>query len=151
MADPDDERAVRIYNRFPKAPKFKDFRRMLDQEGRHIDFYAAQASKRLDGNRRAKWLTRQALTRFWAPVGSDVMPEPEVRHLISYLFGGKDGAAMTARIDRRIDTLPGLAGLRLVGNARRSIAGELSDHGGERLHVFGSDDDITEAPSLAAA
>jgi rubrerythrin len=50
-------------------------RRIMKQEGRHIDFYAAQASRRLDGNRRAQWLTRQALTRFWAPVGSDVMPE----------------------------------------------------------------------------
>ena len=46
------------------------------------------------------------------------MPEPEVRHLISYLFGGEDGAAMAARIDRRIDTLPGLSGLGLVAKGQ---------------------------------
>ena len=126
-------------------------RRIMRQEGRHIDFYAAQASKRLAGNRRAQWLTRQALTRFWAPVGSDVMPEPEVRHLISFLFGGDDGAAMTARIDRRIDTLPGLAGLRLVATARGSMTSELGDHRSERLHILGADDHVGEAPTLAAA
>jgi len=38
-------------------------RRIMKQEGRHIDFYAAQATKRLSNNRRAQWLTRQALSR----------------------------------------------------------------------------------------
>jgi hypothetical protein len=71
-------------------------RRIMRQEGRHIDFYSAQATRRLAGNRRAQWLTRHALLRFWAPVGSDVMPEAEVRHLISHLFGGADGAEMAA-------------------------------------------------------
>lgn len=127
------------------------FRRIMRQEGRHIDFYAAQASRRLAGNRRAQWITKQALTRFWAPVGSDVMAEPEVRHLISYLFGGKDGAAMTARIDRRIDRLPGLAGLRLVGKARDSMTSEFGDDWSERLDIVGADDHIAETPALAAA
>jgi hypothetical protein len=126
-------------------------RRIMRQEGRHIDFYAAQASTRLDGNRRAQWITRQALKRFWAPVGSDVMPDPEVRHLISYLFAGDEGAAMAARIDRRIDSLPGLAGLKLVRRARASMTGELGDDGRERLDVVGADDHIRETPSLTAA
>jgi hypothetical protein len=126
-------------------------RRIMRQEGRHIDFYAAQAARRLDGNRRAQWLTRKALTRFWAPVGSDVMPEPEVRHLISYLFAGEDGAAMADRIDRRIDSLPGLGGLRLVAKARASMTCELGDDRGERLDVVRADDHVRQAPSLAAA
>ena len=49
MADPDDERAVRIYKRFPKAPKFKDFRRMLDQEGRHIDAVTVSCPDHMHG------------------------------------------------------------------------------------------------------
>jgi hypothetical protein len=126
-------------------------RRIMKQEGRHIDFYAAQASRRLADNGRARWLTRQALRRFWAPVGSDVMPEAEVRHLISFLFAGEEGAAMAARIDRRIDNLPGLAGLQLVGKARTSMTGELGDHRCERLDVVGTDDDVAEAPAFAAA
>jgi hypothetical protein len=126
-------------------------RRIMKQEGRHIDFYAAQASKRLADNRRAQWLTRQALTRFWAPVGSDVMPEPEVRHLISYLFGGVDGAAMATRIDRRIDTLPGLSGLELIAKARASMTSELFDHRRERLDIVGAHDHVGEAPTFSAA
>jgi hypothetical protein len=91
--------------------------RIMKQEGRHIDFYASQAHSRLAGDRRARRLTRYALRRLWAPVGSDVMPEPEVRHLISYLFGDDGGHAVAERIDRRIDGLPGLAGLHLVSTA----------------------------------
>jgi hypothetical protein len=126
-------------------------RRIMRQEGRHIDFYAAQGAKRLAGNRRAQWMTRLALKRFWAPVGSDVMPEPEVRHLISYLFAGEAGSAMADRIDRRIDSLPGLSGLGLVRSARASMTGELGHDRGERLDVIGTDDHVTESPALAAA
>jgi hypothetical protein len=92
-------------------------RRIMKQEGRHIDFYASQAKQRLATDRRARRLTRFALRRMWAPVGSDVMPEAEVSHLISYLFGDDDGRAMADRIDRRIDALPGLEGLHLVAAA----------------------------------
>ena len=126
-------------------------RRIMRQEGRHIDFYAAQAGNRLSGHKRAQWLTRQALSRFWAPVGSDVMPEAEVRHLISYLFAGDDGAAMAARIDRRIDNLPGLDGLDLVGRARRLATGELGHNRGERLDICAADDHVADAPAFAAA
>ena len=126
-------------------------RRIMRQEGRHIDFYSAQAARRLAGNRRAQWLTRKALTKFWAPVGSDVMPEVEVHHLVSYLFAGPEGAAMAARIDRRIDGLPGLGGLRLVAKARLLSTGELGDHRGEGLDVVGTDDHVAQPPALTAA
>jgi hypothetical protein len=126
-------------------------RRIMRQEGRHIDFYASQAATRLGASKRSQWLTRQALSRYWAPVGSDVMPEAEVRHLISFLFGGDDGAAMARRIDRRIDKLPGLAGLGLVDQARISATGERGDYRSERLDVVGADDDVTESPALTAA
>jgi len=33
----DDKRAARIYDEFPKAPKYKDFRKMLDKESPNID------------------------------------------------------------------------------------------------------------------
>jgi hypothetical protein len=94
-------------------------RRIMKQEGRHIDFYASQAHARLDGSPPAQRMTRTALRTLWAPVGSGVMPKPEVRHLITYLFGDTAGHAAVARIDRRIDQLPGLAGLQLVANAAR--------------------------------
>jgi hypothetical protein len=92
-------------------------RRIMKQEGRHIDFYANQAKGRLTESRAAQRLTRWALRRFWAPVGSGVVPEPEVAFLRAYLFGDDDGRAMADRIDRRVDRLPGLEGLNLLRGA----------------------------------
>ncbi len=37
MADPDEQRAARTFKEYPKVPKYKDFRRMLDKEARNID------------------------------------------------------------------------------------------------------------------
>jgi predicted dehydrogenase len=37
FADPDDVRAARSFKEFPKAPKYKDFREMLDKENKNID------------------------------------------------------------------------------------------------------------------
>jgi hypothetical protein len=97
-------------------------RRIMKQEGRHIDFYAAQAKRRLADSRAAQRLTRWALRRFWAPVGSGVVPDGEVAFLRDYLFGDDDGWAMAERIDRRVDRLPGLAGLNLVQSAVSAAA-----------------------------
>jgi hypothetical protein len=92
-------------------------RRIMKQEGRHIDFYANQAKGRLADSQAAQRLTRWALRRFWAPVGSGVLPEREVDFLRSYLFGDDAGRAMADRIDRRVDRLPGLQGLNLLRGA----------------------------------
>ena len=37
LCDVDDRRAAGTFTRFDKAPKFKDFRQMLDKEGKNID------------------------------------------------------------------------------------------------------------------
>jgi predicted dehydrogenase len=37
LCDVDDKNAANIYNAFPKAPKYKDFRKMLDKESANID------------------------------------------------------------------------------------------------------------------
>jgi len=86
----------------------------MKQEGRHIDFYATQAAHRLEASRRARALTRMALRRFWSPVGAGVMPTGETEFVIRTLFAGSDGHDVARRIDRRIDRLPGLAGLGLI-------------------------------------
>ena len=62
-------------------------------------------------------MTRFALRAFWTPVGSGVMPESETRHLLGVLLGGDAGARILAKIDERIDRLPGLSGLRLMARA----------------------------------
>ena len=37
LCDVDDRRAAATFNRFPNAPKYRDFRQMLDKEGKNID------------------------------------------------------------------------------------------------------------------
>jgi hypothetical protein len=96
--------------------------RIMRQEGRHLDFYASEAEKRLRTSRRARRLTRWALRSFWAPVGSGVVPPADMHFLSSYLFGDDDGRASTRRIDRRVQRLPGLEDLTLVESAVMALA-----------------------------
>lgn len=90
-------------------------RRIKRQEGRHIDYYLAQTRQQLEAGPGAERTVRLFLRSLWRPVGATVMPEPEIRHVVRTLFGDEDGRAAAARIDRRIDTLPGLAGMGLMG------------------------------------
>lgn len=103
-------------------------KRIMKQEGRHIDFYASQARQRLEGCPTAQRVTRKILGRWWSPVGAGVMPRGEVSFLAGHLFGGSEGAAAAARIDRQIDRLPGLDGLHLVERAVK-VAGSASAGG----------------------
>jgi hypothetical protein len=98
-------------------------RRIMRQEGRHIDFYASKARERLTGDRRAQRLARFALEKMWKPVGAGVMPEDEVAFLVEYLFGDGEGRAAAARVDNGVDRLPGLAGLHLASRAVERYAG----------------------------
>jgi hypothetical protein len=62
-------------------------------------------------------MTRFALSHWWRPVGSGVMPKREVGFLVNYLFDGNKGSDAAARIDRRIDRLPGQSNLHLLTRA----------------------------------
>jgi hypothetical protein len=97
-------------------------RRIMKQEGGHIDFYASEATRRLNDSPKAQKLTRFALKHLWRPVGSGVMPKPEVGFLVDYLFNGEKGRAVAERIDRRVDRLPGLENLHLLTNAVKELA-----------------------------
>lgn len=121
-------------------------RRIMRQEGRHIDFYASQSHRRLAASGRARRLTRLALKRLWAPVGSGVMPADETRHLACYLMSGPDGLATLRRIDRRVDRLPGLEGLQLL---ERSVGTLGALHGDERAGPAGGSN-ISAAAANAA-
>jgi hypothetical protein len=92
-------------------------RRIARQEGRHIDFYASQAGERLATSPAAQRVVRWGLRKLWRPVGSGIMPDVETDFVIRHLYGGPDGAPFVARIDRRIDSLPGQSGLGLVASA----------------------------------
>jgi hypothetical protein len=92
-------------------------RRIMKQEGTHIDFYASEAARRLAGSARAQRLTRFAMSQWWRPVGSGVMPNREVGFLVHYLFDGEKGRELLERIDRRVDRLPGQRDLHLLQRA----------------------------------
>ncbi len=93
------------------------FKRIMKQEGGHIDFYASEASRRLAEDTKAQRLTRLALGHLWRPVGSGVMPRSEVAFLCRFLFEGPAGRAAAERIDRLVDRLPGQQGLSLLTRA----------------------------------
>lgn len=97
-------------------------RRIMRQEGRHIDYYLTRARTELERGPWAQRTTRAALRTMWKPVGAGVMPHDDSRHLISTLFGATEGRAAATRIDRRIDALPGLRGLGLMRSALHKYA-----------------------------
>jgi hypothetical protein len=103
--------------------------RIMRQEGGHIAFYAGEASARLADHPGARRVVRWALRRLWRPVGAGVMPAEEVAFMVRTLFGDPPGQDMAARIDRRIDRLPGLADLRLVSGAIGRYAGPVAGTG----------------------
>ena len=94
-------------------------RRIMRQEGTHIAFYRSHAVERLEASRAAQRTTRRMVRALWSPVGASVMPEAETRHLVATLFSGEQGRSVAGRIDRRVDALPGLAGLDLMAGALR--------------------------------
>lgn len=79
----------------------------------HRDFYADQALNRLSRSRRARTLTRQAMTLVWRPPGAAIHARAETRFVLRHLFE----PAVVHRLDRKLDTLPGLDGLRIVSTA----------------------------------
>jgi len=50
------------------------------------------------------------------------MSPSEVRFMVHHLFGDASGTDTAERIDRRIDRLPGLDGLRLIQGAAARYA-----------------------------
>ncbi len=91
--------------------------RIQRQEARHIAFYASEARTRLARSAGARRITRAALRRLWAPVGSGVMPAAESAFVLDYLMSGPAGLAAARQIEASLDRLPGLAGLQLVTHA----------------------------------
>lgn len=92
-------------------------RRIMKQEGRHIDYYRQTAIEHLEGSRAAQRTTRWMIKALWSPVGAGVMPRAETTHLVDTLFSGPEGRKVVERIDRRVDRLPGLDGMDLMSGA----------------------------------
>lgn len=119
--------AITAYNRLAELedhPVLAELlKRIAKQEAQHVAFYATQARERLARSRKAQRLARYALRKSWGPVGSGVMAETEVRHVLHHLMSGPDGRRAAAAIDEHVAAMPGLEGLRIVQDAldRRAV------------------------------
>ena len=86
--------------------------RITRDESRHF-FYYRQAELRLRRPAVAR-VTRLLIDRFWAPVGSGVQPQRELRFMAGYLFSDVRGRAAARKADETIRKLPGFATVRLL-------------------------------------
>ena len=103
--------------------------RIMRQEGNHIAFYAGEAADRLAGHPAGP---AGGAVGAAAPVAARRRRRHapgEVAFMVQTLFGDQPGHAIAARIDRRIDRLPGLADLGLVSGAIGRYAGPVAGIG----------------------
>jgi rubrerythrin len=92
--------------------------RIIKDERRHFAFYRAQARMRLARSPRARRVTGWAMRHLWAPVGTGVRPQEETDFVVTSLFGGPDGLAVTREMDAVVAELPGFEGTRILEVAR---------------------------------
>ena len=93
-------------------------RDVMAQEALHYAFYRRAASDRLADNPRAQRLVRFALGRLWSPVGVGLRSREDADRLMRGLF--EPAPRTAARIDAAIGTIPGLAGIDLIGGCLRA-------------------------------
>jgi len=80
---------------------------IVKDERRHFAFYFNQARQRLRYPA-AQRLTSFLLRRFWAPVGSAVRGDSDMRRMCTYLFEPPESHLALTEHDRMIASLPGL-------------------------------------------
>ena len=109
------------YHRMAKQEKHpvlaELLKRIAQQETKHVAFYATQARTRLEKSKKAQVIARFALRKAWAPVGSGISSDAEVKHVMGRLFGGSEGRQLIRDIDSHIAKLPGMQGLTIVESA----------------------------------
>jgi rubrerythrin len=92
-------------------------RRVIKDERRHYAFYRNQAQLRLERSKSARRVTRWALEKVWAPVGTGVRPQAETDFVVAHLMGDDQGLATAREMDTLFQELPGLEGCTLVEDA----------------------------------
>lgn len=95
--------------------------RFADVRSRHRVFFEEEAVRRLQETEGARRLTRAMLARRFLPTGMREEPRAETRHVFRSLFPDARSRGRIARIDRRIDALPGLGGLRVMQRAAQRV------------------------------
>jgi hypothetical protein len=95
---------------------------VIKDERRHFAFYRTQARLRLARSRQARRITRFAMERLWAPVGTGVRPQSETDAVITHLFADADGMVAVKEMEATMAELPGLEETRFFSEAMRAAA-----------------------------
>ena len=88
---------------------------LVEQEALHYRFYRGVAERRLHDNPRAQRLTRWSLQHLWSPVGTGLRGRADGDRLVLGVIGGRPDAI--GRLDRTLESIPGLSELGLVARA----------------------------------
>lgn len=82
--------------------------RILTLKQRHTQFFEGEVQRRLAASPKAVRLARRELRRTAWPLGSAVLDAEERDAFTCFVFGGSEGSALAASIERHIDGLPGM-------------------------------------------
>lgn len=100
--------------------------RIIRDEKRHYSFYRVEAERRLGASAAARRMTRFALEKLWAVVGTGIRPQSETDFVFDHLFGDEEGLRRARDADATIHSLPGLDGLHLFERSRGKAAARLA-------------------------
>lgn len=117
-------------------------RRIIKDERRHFAFYRSQARMRLARSRTARRMTRFAMERLWAPVGTGVRPQTETDFVIVALFGAAEQRDQMRALDETIRELPGFEDSRLMERALLRAVDRLPP---SQLHALTTDEAMAAA------
>jgi rubrerythrin len=107
-------------------------RAIAQEESIHSSFYWHIARLRLKQSGLTRTLSRFVIDKFWTPVGQGAKPQHETDYVIATLFKGLSGVHQFEKtVGQRLESLPGLSGLKVVTERIASIS--LDGYGGKRL------------------
>lgn len=93
------------------------------EEAIHILFYRSIAKLKLEQSKRAQYLSRFIIEKFWAPVGQGERPVEDTNFVIGSLFQGEKGfEAADEYINKQIQRLPGFQNFTRVRDRIGEIA-----------------------------